>query len=293
MTFSQNFRDVIFFLDFSRPGNNHLKIPWLFQVFHDRTNIYIRTGKRPVAPRWRYTVVAFGPPRRSRWIDLNAVWSRRAVRMARDNCVERGEKSVVPWRANLSLPLRTMCSLCSEAKAPPLAWEALWWLLECHLPGTRLMCLAADDWEASWFQRHGKANVTLLSGISGRGNLNLDIVASPLTTRRTGDSTLLETDALWSHCTAFKMSLKEIAILLSGFLHIWPIDFQDFSRTLNQISMTKLKSQHKHEQLCILRAYAGLYCERPSLKKTYSLFKTPLLWFKFFPWLFQAWKWPF
>jgi len=46
--------------------------------------------------------------------------------------------------------------------------------------------------------------------------------------------------------------------------------FQDFSITLNQISMTKLKSQYKHEQFwkcCVLRAYAGLYFERLSLKK--------------------------
>jgi len=32
----QNF--LSFFRDFSRPANDHLKIPWLFQVFHDRTN---------------------------------------------------------------------------------------------------------------------------------------------------------------------------------------------------------------------------------------------------------------
>jgi len=39
--------------------------------------------------------------------------------------------------------------------------------------------------------------------------------------------------------------------------------------TLNQISMTKLKSRFKYEQLktfCVLRADAGLYFERPSLK---------------------------
>jgi len=88
------------------------------------------------------------------------------------------------------------------------------------------------------------------------------------------------------------------------------MDFQDFSMTLNQISKTKLKSQYKHEALrkyCVLRAYAGLYFERLSLKKTSSfqtrhqwtcdfnkfpwLFQN--LWFYFFPWLFQAWKWPF
>jgi len=34
----QNFYDLSFFHDFSRPGNYHFKIPWLFQVFHDRTN---------------------------------------------------------------------------------------------------------------------------------------------------------------------------------------------------------------------------------------------------------------
>jgi len=31
--------------------------------------------------------------------------------------------------------------------------------------------------------------------------------------------------------------------------------------------MNKLKSPYKHEQLCVLRAYAGLYFERLSLKK--------------------------
>jgi len=36
--FSQNFYDLSFFHDFSRPGNDHFKIPWLFRVFHDRTN---------------------------------------------------------------------------------------------------------------------------------------------------------------------------------------------------------------------------------------------------------------
>jgi len=35
---SQHFWDFIFSHDFSRPVNNHFKIPWLFQVFHDRTN---------------------------------------------------------------------------------------------------------------------------------------------------------------------------------------------------------------------------------------------------------------
>jgi len=34
----QNFDDLSFFRDFSRPGNDHFKIPWLFQVFRDRTN---------------------------------------------------------------------------------------------------------------------------------------------------------------------------------------------------------------------------------------------------------------
>jgi len=36
--FSKNFYDLSFFHDFSRPGNDHFKIPGLFQVFHDRTN---------------------------------------------------------------------------------------------------------------------------------------------------------------------------------------------------------------------------------------------------------------
>jgi len=41
------------------------------------------------------------------------------------------------------------------------------------------------------------------------------------------------------------------------------------SMTLNHISMTKLKSRYKHEEFrtcCVLKAYAGLYCERLSLK---------------------------
>jgi len=45
--------------------------------------------------------------------------------------------------------------------------------------------------------------------------------------------------------------------------------FQDFSMTLNQISMTKLKSPYKHEKCrtcCVLREFAGLYFERLSLK---------------------------
>jgi len=40
--------------------------------------------------------------------------------------------------------------------------------------------------------------------------------------------------------------------------------------TLKQISMTKLKSRYKHKKcrtFCVLRAYAGLYCQRLSLKK--------------------------
>jgi len=40
--------------------------------------------------------------------------------------------------------------------------------------------------------------------------------------------------------------------------------------TLNQISMTKLKSRYKYEQFrtfCVLRADTGLYFERLSLKK--------------------------
>jgi len=36
--------------------------------------------------------------------------------------------------------------------------------------------------------------------------------------------------------------------------------------TLNQISITKLNSRHKHEQFSVLRAYAVLYFERLSLK---------------------------
>jgi len=41
------------------------------------------------------------------------------------------------------------------------------------------------------------------------------------------------------------------------------------SRTLNQMSMTKLKSRYKHEKFrkcCVSRAYAGLYFERLSVK---------------------------
>jgi len=34
----QNFYDLSFLHDFSRPGNDRYKIPWLFQVFQDRTN---------------------------------------------------------------------------------------------------------------------------------------------------------------------------------------------------------------------------------------------------------------
>jgi len=45
---------------------------------------------------------------------------------------------------------------------------------------------------------------------------------------------------------------------------------------LNQISMTKLKSRYKHEHFrrcCALRACAGLYFERLSLKKHINYFK--------------------
>jgi len=45
--------------------------------------------------------------------------------------------------------------------------------------------------------------------------------------------------------------------------------FQDFSMILNQISRTKLKSRYKHEKcrkFSVLRAYAGWYFERLSLK---------------------------
>jgi len=42
--FSKTFMISSFFHDFSRPGNDHFKIPWLFQVFHDRTN-----------PAWSYS----------------------------------------------------------------------------------------------------------------------------------------------------------------------------------------------------------------------------------------------
>jgi len=81
---------------------------------------------------------------------------------------------------------------------------------------------------------------------------------------------------------------------------------QWISRTLNQISMTKRKYRYKHEtfrKFCVLTAYAGLYFERLSLKKHINYFKLgvnehviltmtfpKLLWFKFFPWLFRAWK---
>jgi len=44
---------------------------------------------------------------------------------------------------------------------------------------------------------------------------------------------------------------------------------QWISMTLNQISMTKLKTRYKHEncrKCCVLRAFAGLYFERLSLK---------------------------
>jgi len=46
--------------------------------------------------------------------------------------------------------------------------------------------------------------------------------------------------------------------------------------TFNQISMTKLKSRYKHEQFrtfCVLRADAGLYFERLSLKNLLIIFK--------------------
>jgi len=46
--------------------------------------------------------------------------------------------------------------------------------------------------------------------------------------------------------------------------------------TLKQISMTKLKSRYKHKKCrtpCVLRAYAGLYIERLSLKKHINYFK--------------------
>jgi len=44
----KTFTLLFFFNDFSKPGNKHLKIPGLFQVFHDNTNpaesyIYVRT----------------------------------------------------------------------------------------------------------------------------------------------------------------------------------------------------------------------------------------------------------
>jgi len=37
--------------------------------------------------------------------------------------------------------------------------------------------------------------------------------------------------------------------ILQGSYTCWPMDFQDFSRTLNQISMSKLKSRYKHKKL--------------------------------------------
>jgi len=43
--------------------------------------------------------------------------------------------------------------------------------------------------------------------------------------------------------------------------------------TLNQISMTKLKSRYKHEKFSKFGVYAGLYFERLSLKKHISDFK--------------------
>jgi len=42
----QNLWDYNFFKVFSRPGKKHLKIPQLFQVFHDHTNPGIRKGER-------------------------------------------------------------------------------------------------------------------------------------------------------------------------------------------------------------------------------------------------------
>jgi len=35
LTNVHDFYDLSFFHDFSRPGNDHFKIPWLFQVFHN------------------------------------------------------------------------------------------------------------------------------------------------------------------------------------------------------------------------------------------------------------------
>jgi len=46
--------------------------------------------------------------------------------------------------------------------------------------------------------------------------------------------------------------------------------------SLNQMSMTKLKSRYKHEncrKVCVLRAIAGLYFERLSLKIYINYFK--------------------
>jgi len=51
---------------------------------------------------------------------------------------------------------------------------------------------------------------------------------------------------------------------------------QWISRTLKQISMTKLKSRYKHKKyrtFCVSRAYAGLYFERLSFKKHINYFK--------------------
>jgi len=52
--------------------------------------------------------------------------------------------------------------------------------------------------------------------------------------------------------------------------------FLDFSMTLNQISMTKLKYRYKYEQFrtfCVLRADAGLHYDRLSLKNIFIIFK--------------------
>jgi len=54
---------------------------------------------------------------------------------------------------------------------------------------------------------------------------------------------------------------------IHGSYTFWPMDFQDFSMTLNQVSMTKLKFQSEQcKKWCVLRAYTGIYFEHLSLK---------------------------
>jgi len=120
----------VFFHDFSRPGNDHFKIPWLFQVFHDRTNPADVCLDFEAGPNWaRFDPRGATCRRRASWASAGRTASVTTLFVNADEKRERSRFHDAPptGDGHLGWKMRNLLHPSPPPPSPPCRLVPSWW----------------------------------------------------------------------------------------------------------------------------------------------------------------------